>query len=518
MSKTYKIVAGGMHDRFMQSRKKVQLIGGGFGNGKTAAVCVKALSLSRDYPGSNGLIARSTYPKLNDTIRKEFISWCPSKWISRRPTKDDNTLYLTNGTVVNFRYVQQQGKGGEQSTSNLLSATYDWIIVDQIEDPEFQHKDFMDLLGRLRGSADYIGNDPTMPKSGPRWMMLTTNPTRNWVYRELVRPLHRFMEYNSVVDPKLLVEVDNEGKPIIIDGRPQPLIELFEGSTYENVDNVGEDYIKGMLSSFTGTMRERFVMGKWGALSGLIYPIFDETIHGLPEVDIKEYMNQLHRSGFQPTWIEAYDHGLAVESCYLLAFADDDGNVFVVDGFYEREQPIATSARRIHETRAKWGLDGSDILGNYADPDLFRRKASSNSAIVGSTIAELYENEHGIRLRRGDSNISAGIAKVTDYLTIANRHEHPLTGQRGSPHLFISNMLGFVIDEFNEYHWQQNTSGDYIDSPMDKKDHAMDAIKYLLTDRPKLAIFRGRPDAPKMYMKWHEIERQTGTQVLPRHR
>jgi hypothetical protein len=48
-------------------------MGGGFGNGKTTAGVVKALELAKDYPGSNGLIARSTFPKLNDTIRKEFL-------------------------------------------------------------------------------------------------------------------------------------------------------------------------------------------------------------------------------------------------------------------------------------------------------------------------------------------------------------------------------------------------------------------------------------------------------------
>src|SRR4051812_20728704 len=99
-----------MHDRFHQSRAKVQMIGGGFGNGKTAAACIKALQLCKDYPGSNGLIARSTYPKLNDTIRREFMDWCPTHWIKRRPTKDDNTLIITNGSTINFRYVSQQGQ------------------------------------------------------------------------------------------------------------------------------------------------------------------------------------------------------------------------------------------------------------------------------------------------------------------------------------------------------------------------------------------------------------------------
>ena len=112
---------------------------------------------------------------------------------------------------VNFRYVAQQGKQTEDSKSNLLSATYDWIIVDQMEDPEFSHKDFMDLMGRLRGNAEYMGDDPTMPRVGPRWFIATLNPTRNWCYREIIKPLHDFQ--SGIISDKLLCEVDDDGKP-----------------------------------------------------------------------------------------------------------------------------------------------------------------------------------------------------------------------------------------------------------------------------------------------------------------
>ena len=352
MAKRYRLVEGGMQDRFHQSKAEVQIIGGGYGNGKTAAVCIKAIKLAKDYPGCNGLIARATYPKLNDTIRKEFLSWCPKEWVKRLPTKDDNTLYLTNGSVINFRYVNQKKGDNEQSTSNLLSATYDWIIVDQLEDPEFVHKDFMDLIGRLRGTATYVGDDPTMPRIGPQWMMLTLNPTRNWCYRELIKPLHDFAR--GVKNEKLLCQVDREGKPVLVNDLPIPLAELFEGSTYENVENVGEKYINRMLSTYTGTMRDRFVFGKWGALSGLVYPQYDETVHLIPHDEMTEYLRQLQRSGFTPTWLEGYDHGLAKPSCYLLSFVDDDGNIMIVDGFYAAEQLMEKSAGLIYEIRDRY--------------------------------------------------------------------------------------------------------------------------------------------------------------------
>ena len=78
---TFKLHRGSLQERFLKSRAKIQIYGGGFANGKTATSCIKAIELAKDYPGSNGLMARSTYPKLNDTLRKEFLKWCPVDWI-----------------------------------------------------------------------------------------------------------------------------------------------------------------------------------------------------------------------------------------------------------------------------------------------------------------------------------------------------------------------------------------------------------------------------------------------------
>jgi hypothetical protein len=515
MAKRYRIVEGGMHDRFHACTHKVQFIGGGFGNGKTAATCVKALKLCKDYPGCNGLIARSTYPKLNDTIRREFLQWCPTHWIKRMPSREENTLLLKNGSTVNFRYVAQQGKQTEESKSNLLSATYDWIIVDQMEDPEFSHKDFMDLMGRLRGNTEYLGSDGDMPRVGPRWFMATLNPTRNWCYREIVKPLHDFKE-RGIISEKLLCQVDDEGRPILVDGKPIPLVELFEGSTYENVENVGEDYIRGMLSTYTGSMRDRFIFGRWGALSGLIYPQFDETLHVVEHRDAAEYLRQLRLSGFSAVFLEGYDHGLSRHSCYGLFFADDDGNVFLLDGFRIAELTVADAAKRIHTIRASYGIDADEIGSIYADPDVFRRKAG-NARTVGETVASMFEDE-GVKMQRGNNDIGSGIAKNWQYLTPLSMHEHPITGIRMSPHFYVSQACQWFIDEITEYYFQRDGSDETTDKPVDRNDHAMDMWKYAMSNRPKLAKYMGKPDAPPAWMAWHEIERQQRRGPKARHK
>lgn len=512
----YRIEEGGMHHRFHNSRAKIQFIGGGFGNGKTACAVVKAIKLAVDYPGSNGLVARSTYPKLNDTIRKEFFKWLPKNWIKRAPTKDDNTLYLTNGSCVNFRYMAQRGKDTEQSTSNLLSATFDWAVVDQIEDPEFSHKDFMDLMGRLRGSTPYEGTDKTMPKVGPRWLILTSNPTRNWVYRKLIKPLHDFAK--GIYNPDLLCEVDSSGKAIRDEkGNPKPIIELFEGSTYENVNNVGEDFITGMLTSFSNeTMRERFIYGKWGALSGVVYASFDENLHEVKQAKVIEYLGQLRMGGFEPQFFEGYDHGLLRPSCYGLFFTDDDGNVFLLDGFYEREQLISVSASKIKDIRDEYGVRTESLSPIFADPQLFRRSAGSVN-VVGVTVAELFRRE-GIEMQRGNRDISTGINKNLQYLATNVRHEHPITGELDAPYFYVSDNCDWFINEITEWMYKTDGSGQNTDTTVDKDDHAMDMWKYAMTLRPKLAKFVGKPNTPPAWLAWHEIEGENSSKVKARHR
>jgi len=183
---------GGLQQRFLQSTAKVQFFGGGFANGKTSGGVVKGINIALDYPGSIGLIARETEQKVNKSVRREFEKWMPKGLIKKFPKSNkDNYCELTNGSIVQFGYVRNMNKASaaQNSTNNLLSMTLDWALIDQVEDPLITYEDFMHVFGRLRGNAEYIGDDPKMPRRGPRWFILTANPTRNWVWKKLVKPI-----------------------------------------------------------------------------------------------------------------------------------------------------------------------------------------------------------------------------------------------------------------------------------------------------------------------------------------
>jgi hypothetical protein len=458
------------------------------------------LNLAQSYPGSNGLIARDTYPNLNDTIRKEFFKWCPDGWIKRKPTKDDNTCILKNGTTINFRYLAQKGKSLSDGTTqiNVLGATYDWAIVDQIESPAIVQKDMDDLLGRLRGNTAYTGEDHTMPSTGPRWLVLTCNPTGNWFYKEVVLPLLNWRK-RGVVSESLMV-----------DPRTQlPMVDLFEGSTYTNADVLAPDFIVGLEAKYRGQMRERYIMGRWAAFEGLVYPEFSEEIHTVPRGKLLDYLTEIAQINHVVLRsFECYDFGLASPSCYLFGLIDHFGRVLVIDGFHRREFAWDLQGPEIKRIRNKYAalvdLVDAPIV---ADPDIFKRKTVAGHKITTDSIAKLFRSRFDLKFKPGDNDIENGIARVTGYLNSQDRTPHLFLEDLPGPMIYFATELEFVSDEFTNYFWQRNPQGLAIDRPLDRNDHAMDAIKYGLSKLPDPSeIIIPLSEREPLWKQWHEVD------------
>lgn len=493
----YKLREGSPQHGFHNSRAKMQIFGGGFGNGKTTALVIKALRLCIDYPGSNGLLARSTYPKLNDTLRKVFFQWCPEHWIAKKPTQESNTCVLVNGTHINFRYIAQRGKQSESgdTTSNLLSATYDWIGIDQCEDPEITHKDLMDLFGRLRGDTPYRPrpgqDDETMPDSGPRWLMATLNPSRNWFYKEIIQP-YQMWQKRGIYSEKLMVDEETR----------KPIIELFEGSTYTNSDNLKPDYIKTLESTFKGQMRDRYLYGKWAAYEGLVYPVYDPEKHMLKREFVLDYMEDcLNRRDVHLQPLEMYDFGLTSPSCYALGFVDDLSRVFIIDGFHKANFSYMDQPAEIMRIRQKYPLDYDRII---ADPAIFRRQVVSGMR-TGESVKNLLSTGNNLIFRQGTNDTTAGIAKVSAYLGGLEDTPHIVTGEAPGPLLYFVDDMPWIEEEFLGYYWRKSPSGIVVDEPQDGNDHFMDALKYGLSFRPKPSeIIIPSKKLPPKWLFWHE--------------
>lgn len=510
-SNNYELEEGSIQYGFSLSRHKMQFMAGGYANGKTTALAVKGIRLAADYPGSTGLLARATYPKLNGTLRRVFFKWCPPEWIKKYPTKDDNTVVFRNNSIIDFRYISQRGKkdGDGQGTSNLLSATYDWIGVDQVEDPEITQKDILDLFGRLRGDTPYRPedySDPTMPDTGPRFMMLTCNPTANWVFKEYINPYLKFKKLGLRM-PNLPVD------PIT----GECIMEVWEGSTYTNAKHLKGDYIRSLEALYRGQMRKRFLEGEWAAFEGLVYPEFDLVQHGLTRDQAEAHLVDCVVRHVKVKFIEAYDFGISSPTCYILAFVDDWGRITIIDGFYEPNFPYTKHEPAITKIRNKYieMLGGGNYQFNgvlsfddpiNADPSIYKHRIVDGHKDTGHTVSDLL-TKAGLKMRPANNDIVSGIAKVGGYLGECEIVPHIAIEKESGPLLYIVTELDWFQEEISNYYWKRDSQGRLLDVPQDHNDHAMDTVKYLLSFVQAPSEVKPPPDKVlPPYLLWHEME------------
>jgi len=208
---------------FVASSAPQVLFSGAFGSGKTVALTTKALKLSLDYPGNFGLLCRKTRASMtHTTIRTWREQVCPGELVAEY-NKTEGLVRLHNGSGIVF--------GGLDDPLKLGSLELGWVGIDEaIESTE---DDWRMLAGRLR-----------LPNVLHQ-IFAATNPGPPAHY------LHR------------MFFAERQG-------------EVFEASTLENPE-LPEDY-KERLGEYTGVYYERYVLGKWTGLEGLVYSSFDEKV------------------------------------------------------------------------------------------------------------------------------------------------------------------------------------------------------------------------------------------------
>jgi hypothetical protein len=331
-------------------------------------------------------------------------------------------------------------------------------------------------------------------------MLLTANPSLGWVYHKLVKPYHDFKagRYN----PDLLCERDRETQQPVLDaqGRPIPLIEVFEATTYDNAQNLPADFIAGLEAKYTGKMRDRYLLGKWVAFDGVVYQDYDAAVHRVSDRYLHAHLSALRDAGEQFNVVEAYDLGLTVPSCYLYALVDSQQNVYITDGFYTAPFDLQEQVKQMNAIR---GNDNMDEIN--ADPAIFRKNSMQNGVPVAP--AQLFA-ERGIRMRRAPNERMSGIVNVMQYVRLQKTRVNPFTGEMGAPKLFFSDKLGFLHDEFNTYRWRRDRTDTSTDTTVDKDDHAMDALRYMLGGQvsPGRRTSKLVRAVPPVVRQWHEQE------------
>jgi hypothetical protein len=281
------------------------------------------------------------------------------------------------------------------------------------------------------------------------------------------------------------------------------LITVLTGSTYENQHNIAADYIKSLEALYTGVMKKRFLYGGWEAFEGLVYPMFDQFTHMVGEQDIIDWIE----TSKPPKLLEMYDHGMSGVSCYMLGMVDLKNNVVVVDGFHEKSLSPEASIMKVKAIRKEWRVPENATTSIYSDPAIFR-KTGGEYKTIGKSVADIFHaNGNGLRMVRGNNDITSGIAKVSSYLRSYPDHINPFTGETNAPFVYFNEeRLTFLVDEISDYFYQDaDNPSSNVDQPMDGKDHSLDALKYGLTSTPSVVEFlpKQKFDFTSLY-RWQE--------------
>lgn len=426
---------------------RFQAYGGGLGNGKSTAGCLKVWNLCHLFPGNMGFMGRLDGKELRQTTLAEFKRLIPESFIAK---KNDQLGYL--------KFKPQYGGSeiiyGDLKEDRLNNINLGWFFIDQAE--EIDETRWNLLVSRLRRQTPLVGADdqPIMgvdgkPLFAPTYGIATFNPEGTNSY------LYRFFHPDS-----------KEHKADY---------KLYQASTYDGLKAgfIPKDYVDSMLAVFPPDARKRYLDGAWDVFSGRVFPQFDVNTHVLDYVRV------------QPHWkiYESIDHGFTNPTAIGWWAIDEFGNEFLVDEHYEGGgKPIKHHAEVIKAKRAQFK---QPITLTYLDSACWSVNQSKGDNTY--SIVDEY-NSHGIYPVKGQKDWDTGYTRICQGLATDPTRTHPETGLTGAPKIYIASHCTFFLKEVTGYRWKKNRITSQLknaaEEPMDYNDHHMDEWFYFIASRP----------------------------------
>lgn len=430
-------------DNFIFTPAKFSGYGGGVGNGKSFAGCIKTHNHCQDNPGAFFLVGRRHATDLQDSTQKDFLALFEDEGTWSEKTR---TFTYPNGSQVIFRHLDDLRKLTNMNLSGF------WI--DQAE--EVSEEAFNYLNGRIRR------------QKGPRGQIIkrregfiTFNMEgHNWIWR------------------RFLKKKDKTGEPL----KNAADYELIIATSLEN-PYTPQDY-KDTIMSMPDEWVKRFVYGDWDQFAGQIFSEWMPALHVIPGFTIPN------------SWprFRSIDHGQNNPTACLWFAVDFDGNVYVYQEYYQPDAPVSEHVQSILRMSQIGTTAGRAMMdeyeGTYIDPSTHAKNREKNGKKF--SVADEY-TEAGILTMPAQNDVMAGINRVKEYLRINPKRWHPIKADidgapmQGAPRLFVFESCTNLIEEMGQYKWKPLRVG--VDEnnpaqPVKHKDHAVDALRYFLMSRP----------------------------------
>ena len=195
---------------------------------------------------------------------------------------------------------------------------------------------------------------------------------------------------------------------------------------------------KRYKSLYSGVFYDRFVLGKWIAASGLVYPMFDGNSHVFHEIPACR------------KFIISCDYGTVNPSSFGL-WGEHDGKWYRLKEYYysSRQQGQLRTDEEHYEALERLAK-GYDIEYVIVDPS-------------AASFMECIRRHGNFKVIPAKNDVISGIRRVCDAL------------KQGT--LLFSESCIDTIREFSLYVWDEKSG---LDVPVKENDHAMDDIRYFV--------------------------------------
>lgn len=191
---------------------------------------------------------------------------------------------------------------------------------------------------------------------------------------------------------------------------------------------------------YSGAFYDRFVLGKWTASEGLVYPMFSREKHVYSgSVDCEKY-------------VVSCDYGTVNPSSFGLWGLSNGKWHRVREYYYSSKREGISRTDEEHYQALEELAGGLKIEKVIVDPS-------------AASFIECIRRHKKFRVVKADNDVITGIRRVCAALK--------------QDRLMINDSCRDIIREFSLYRWNEKSAGDF---PVKENDHAMDDMRYFVSD------------------------------------
>lgn len=406
-------------------RDRRVLIEGPTRTGKTRGVLEKAVYCAMRWSQSRILLLRKTRASMTESVLQTLEDYVLPPRYSHGAKRDQRSSYVLGR---NSRLVI----GGLDNVDRIMSSEYDMICI--FEATEVTREEVEGLLTRLSNCMMPFRQIIMDCNPGPPSCWLNVDAAPVDVDRG---DYSAVQEYNGRPAPA--------GKMRRLLSRLQDNPRMHDGTDWTTL---GREYLE-TLSTLSGVRRKRLLEGQWAAADGLVYEQFPEHVVVATDASGRSvHAPPLFLPSPALRVCASIDWGWSDALACLVGAESHDGSIRVVEELYTTKLALDQLAARLQVMMKRWGI--GQFFCDPSRPEIIKQMRRWGIPCVPHKVKMI---DTGIALV--ESRLNAGYLKV--YSCCVN-----------------------TIREAGEYEYPKDRAGDRKTVPVDKNNHAMDALRYLI--------------------------------------